>query len=79
MLNYFLGSIITAKPEENSSYLDIVDGLGSDFHPAIFAPHHNFLLHIVVHSDGKIEDDGHYEDAQARAKHPPKVVERECE
>lgn len=24
--NYFLGSIITAKPEENSSYLDIVDG-----------------------------------------------------
>jgi uncharacterized protein with ParB-like and HNH nuclease domain len=24
--NYFLGSIITAKPEESSSYLDIVDG-----------------------------------------------------
>jgi len=24
--NYFLGSIITAKPEENSNYLDIVDG-----------------------------------------------------
>jgi len=24
--NYFLGSIITAKPEENSSYLDVVDG-----------------------------------------------------
>jgi uncharacterized protein with ParB-like and HNH nuclease domain len=24
--NYFLGSIITAKPEDNSNYLDIVDG-----------------------------------------------------
>ncbi|MBE2281200.1 MAG: DUF262 domain-containing protein, partial [Ignavibacteriaceae bacterium] len=24
--NYFLGSIITAKPEENNNYLDIVDG-----------------------------------------------------
>ncbi len=24
--NYFLGSVITAKPEESSSYLDIVDG-----------------------------------------------------
>ncbi|MBL0120557.1 MAG: DUF262 domain-containing protein [Saprospiraceae bacterium] len=24
--NYFLGSIITAKPEEASNYLDIVDG-----------------------------------------------------
>jgi uncharacterized protein with ParB-like and HNH nuclease domain len=24
--NYFLGSIITAKPEDNTSYLDIVDG-----------------------------------------------------
>jgi uncharacterized protein with ParB-like and HNH nuclease domain len=24
--NYFLGSVITAKPEENTSYLDIVDG-----------------------------------------------------
>ncbi len=24
--NYFLGSIITARPEENSSYIDVVDG-----------------------------------------------------
>ena len=24
--NYFLGSVITAKPEEKSSYLDVVDG-----------------------------------------------------
>ncbi len=24
--NYFLGSVITAKPEESSTYLDIVDG-----------------------------------------------------
>ena len=29
--NYFLGSIITAKPEESSSYLDIVDGQQRSF------------------------------------------------